>query len=134
MKGDDGRLSQWERAAIEYYLIATKGKGNAKGEGTGKGDAGEKGAGKKGSGDESHYDKGSGKSGGALGSMDKGYLKGGPPDRASSVARGSMPPPEPPAKAIAPRAAASKASTTPGPRPKAMPDSEPPGRGLHESC
>ena len=121
MKGDDGRLSQWERTAIDYYLM-TKGqgkKGGAKGEATGKGDAGDKGAGKKGGEDERHYDKGSGKS-----------MKGGPPERASSVARGSMPPPEPPVKANPPRAAASKAVTTPGPRPKVMPDSQPQGRGL----
>ena len=122
MKGDDGRLSQWERTAIDYYLMTKCG---AKGEATGKGDAGGKGAGKKGGEDERPYDKGSGK-----GTMDKGYMKGGPPERASSVARGSMPPPEPPVKANPPRAAASKAVTTPGPRPKAMPDSQPQGRGL----
>lgn len=68
MKGDDGRLSQWERTAIDYYLMT---KGGAKGEATGKGDAGDKGAGKKGGEDERHYHKGSGKSGGALGTMDK---------------------------------------------------------------
>ena len=130
MKGDDGRLCQWERTASDYYLMTKGNKGGAKGEATGKGDAGDKGAGKKGGEDERGYDKGSGKSGGALGTMDKGYMKGGPPERASSVARGSMPPPEPPVKANPPRAAASKAVTTPGPRPKAMPDSQPQGRGL----
>jgi len=134
MTHDDGRLHHWEREAIAWYL---KGKGAAKGDG--KGDLG--GYGMKGDGPGSVKGEGHGTKGDLHSMPDKGTGKGkkGPPQELpsasrASVARSSMPPPEPsvpPGKAAAPKAARSKESTPAGGiRPKARPDAGLPRFGL----
>lgn len=127
MTHDDGRLQDWERDAIAWYL---KGKGTGKGDGNLYGWMKGDGPASSGKG-ESHGPTSSPHS---MGEKGAGKGKKGPPQempvgaRTASVARPPEPAVPPGGKAAAaPKAARSKESTPAGIRPKARPDGGLPG-------